>query len=767
MKHFITIILCFTSILVAQAKINGAIIDTAGNPVEFANVTLWQDSVFITGVVSDVDGNFLFDKDYPSANTLKVTLIGFVPYSTGLKSTNTGAITITLNPDSYLLDEFTVTGERPTHKITKGGVSTKVQNTTLSLLGNAMDVIAQQPGVKADDGDIQVFGKGTPEVYLNGRKLTNYNELYQLSAKEIDNIEVITSPGSKYGAEVKSVILVKTVKKQGDGLSGTMTAGIRLAHYWGQSDNMSLNYRVGNVDIFSSFAFDYAKRYQEQRNNTSILCGNDAYSLLSDITIKPESTFYNAVGGINWRINNKNAIGVRYEYQGTPSNPSSWVTHELEKKNGKSTEQVDYLTDWKRSNTPSNILNAYYNGSFGNFSVVVNNDFYSSTNRAKQSIQQNSSVSGKTDIISNSKVKSTLYASKGVVEYKLGSNTLEGGYDYTHTDRQDYYKNEGNSLPDADDRIKEQTVAGFVGITIPINKLEIYGNLRYEHTNSDYYQNGIFNPEQSRKYDRLFPNIDFSFPISKANFTLSYNLKTKRPRYSQLSSSIQYDDRFTYETGNPLLNPELIHDISLAGIYKWIYFAASYQYVHDAIVGVVEVYNEGEPINLMTYKNYNNVPKYSVILSLSPRVSRWSPRLICNLLGQSLEIPSIGGDKKLNNPLLFVNFYNSFSLGRGFAATGDIVCHTSGDMDVVTMKPSWQINLGITKTLKNWYFQLNATDIFKTARNSMITYGTQMKLDKWNYSDTQALKLTIRYSFNSVMNSYKGKSAGQAEKARL
>ena len=93
--------------------------------------------------------------------------------------------------------------------------------------------------------------------------------------------------------------------------------------------------------------------------------------------------------------------------------------------------------------------------------------------------------------------------------------------------------------------------------------------------------------------------------------------------------------------------------------------------------------------------------------------------------------------------------------------------HTAGDMDVVTLKPSWQINLGVAKIIGNWFFQLSATDIFKTARNSMITYGTQMKLDKWNYSDSQAVRFTIRYAFNSTMSKYKGRGAGQSEKNRL
>lgn len=750
----------------SHAAIKGKVRDSQDNPIGYANVTLWQDTLFVAGTVSDNEGRFSFSENLPSSNTLRVSIIGFNDFIRNISETDQ-EIMVILEPKDSLLEEVVVLGNLPSHKLIAGGISTKVQNTSLSLLGNAMDVIAQQPGVRSYDGIIEVFGKGVPEIYVNGRKLNNYNELYSLSSNEIEKIEVLSNPGAKYGAEVRSVILVKTIRKQGDGLSGTVNGGIRIARYLQQSDNASLNYRIGNVDIFSQFAFEYARRYQSQQNDMTIVSGGNTYNLLSDISIRPKSTSYNFAGGINWRISAKHSLGVRYEFQGISSNPSVWITHENEKINGIETSYTDYDTNWKRRNFPTNIVNAYYSGTFGKVSVAVNNDFYSNRNTASQSIFETNSAGMAKEILSNNKIKSTLFASKCIVEYKVASNTIEGGYDYTWTDRNDNYWNTNISLPDAQDRIKEQTIAAFVGITIPVKELEFYGSLRYEHTNSDYYQQNIYIPGQSREYNRLCPSIDFSFPISKANFTLSYSAKTKRPRYDQLSSSIQYDDRYTYETGNPFLRPELNHDISLAGLYKWIFFSASYQYVSNAIIGVVDVYKENEPINLMTFTNYDHISKYSIVLSLSPRISAWSPRLRFNLLGQRLSTQSISGNKHLNNPLLFINFYNSITLGNGFTATGDVLCRTYGDMDVVTMKPSWQINLGVTKTYKGWYFQINATDIFKTARNSMRTYGRQMVLNKWNYSDSQALRLTIRYSFNSTMSRYKGKSAAQEEKARL
>ena len=237
--------------------------------------------------------------------------------------------------------------------------------------------------------------------------------------------------------------------------------------------------------------------------------------------------------------------------------------------------------------------------------------------------------------------------------------------------------------------------------------------------------------------------------------------------YSQLSNNIQYDDRFTYEQGNPLLASEVNHDITLSGMYRWIYLSATYQYVKDAIVGVVDSYSTDSPISLMTYVNYNHISKYSALLSLSPRISKWSPRLILNYLGQDFNITAMWHKQRMNNPVLFFNYLNSVNLGKGWSVNGDVMGHTSGDMDVVYLKPSWQINIGMVKNIGNWFFQLSATDLFKTARNSMITYGTQMTLDKWNYSDSRALRLTIRYAFNTTNNRYKGSNAGQKEIDRL
>ena len=178
---------------------------------------------------------------------------------------------------SVELGDVVVTATRSMQRLSKGGLITDIKGTPLSDLGTCADVISQLPGIISNEGNLEVIGRGTPQIYINGRKLVDESELERLSSKEIQNVEVVFNPGAKYGAETKAVIIVKTIKKQGDGLSGSVSATGRQAHYFSQSDNLFLNYRTGGLDIFGTFNYDFARRYQEQHNRTTINTASDYY----------------------------------------------------------------------------------------------------------------------------------------------------------------------------------------------------------------------------------------------------------------------------------------------------------------------------------------------------------------------------------------------------------------------------------------------------------------------------------------------------------
>ena len=191
--------------------------DENGIAIEFATISLLNpsDSTFITGTTSDVGGEFTLSASMERA-IVKITYIGYQP----LLMISTGSVgSVKLFPESTTLGEVTVTASRPVYKLTTEGIKTDVEGTLLSRVGSANDVLQNLPGVQKKSDGIEVFGKGTPLIYINGRELRNKSELDQIKSEDIQSVELITNPGSKYKADVESVILIKTKRPQGEGFS--------------------------------------------------------------------------------------------------------------------------------------------------------------------------------------------------------------------------------------------------------------------------------------------------------------------------------------------------------------------------------------------------------------------------------------------------------------------------------------------------------------------------------------------------------------------
>ena len=763
MKKLFLLIAATFAATILNAQITGRISDGNGEPIAFANVVAKtsSDSTIIEGAVSGEDGRFALPKAR-HGNILEVSLLGYSKYSEIIASDD---ISVILKEDTEFLEGSKVTGTLPTHTVRAGSIITTVSGSVMSKLGTANDVIEQIPGIRKEDGKFSVFGKGTPLIYINGRKIQDITELDRLRSEDIASVELNTNPEPHYDAEVKSVLIIKTVRKAGDGLSGNVRSTYRQGHYSTFQDGADLNWRKGGFDIFGSLEANFSRTYQEQSNRMTTTTPSSVWNQNSEFSLSNKSRQYYSTLGFNYIFKNGNALGMRYQRSDFPFSHSQWPTSQKIFKDGIFQEAIDYDILWKTKPNYANGMNAYFQGKIGGFSVDFNNDFYDSRSKRTQDINEHGAT--EETVRNENDVYNMMLASKLVVGHSLGKAKIEGGYEYVRTSRNDAFTSSKSGLAQTDNRIRQNLAAGFLSLSIPFGKTSLDAGVRYEHSAQNYYEYGTLVPGQSRKYSNLFPTVDFTFPIAKANFSLTYSSKTKRPSYSQLNSAVQYDDRYTYEQGNPYLQPETNHDITFAGIFKWIYFSASYQYVKDAIAGRIVPYEEGSPINLMTDINYDHISKYSSVLSLSPKFGIWSPRLLFSLMGQDFDIEHNGSVLRMNSPLLFSNLYNTFNLGKGWMLNANVTHHTAGDMDVVTLKPSWQINLGASKNIKGWDIQLQVTDIFKTANNSMLTYGSQMVLDKWNYSDSRALKLTLRYRFNSTSTHYKGQSAGSSERNRF
>ena len=231
--------------------LTGKIVDENGLPLEFADVRLLNpsDSSYITGGVTNTSGVFVIPLDQPRV-IAKFSYIGYKPVYKLCSHENVG--TIQMQIEATKLGEVTVKGERPQYQMVTGGLSVNVSGTVLSNMGTAIDVLGQLPRVDVKgDGQVSVFGSGSPLIYINNRLIQNNTELTSLKSTDIKSIEVITSPGARYSKNVSSVIRIHTIKAQGDGFSVSTITNIRNNHEWGGYEDINVKYRTHGLELFA------------------------------------------------------------------------------------------------------------------------------------------------------------------------------------------------------------------------------------------------------------------------------------------------------------------------------------------------------------------------------------------------------------------------------------------------------------------------------------------------------------------------------------
>ncbi len=203
----------------------GKVIDEKNIPLAYANVILQTvDSVYLAGTTTDVAGNFKLAK-HENAKLINISFVGYTSVVKEITSNDLGEVQ--LQPDAQLLGEVVVKGYLPKTQAKGDAMVTTVSGTVLEKAGTAEHLLDKIPNVTAQNGEINVFGRGTPEIYINGRKVRNQQELDQLSSDNIKSVEVVSNPGARYDASVKAVIRIITKKVAGEGFGIDNRAVVR------------------------------------------------------------------------------------------------------------------------------------------------------------------------------------------------------------------------------------------------------------------------------------------------------------------------------------------------------------------------------------------------------------------------------------------------------------------------------------------------------------------------------------------------------------
>ena len=765
MKHLLRYVLCgilFSMTVWAHGQnLKGRVLDENNRPIEFANIVILSaDSTFIAGSTSDAEGRFELVPDI-QGKLIRISFVGYdntyLPYRTG----NVGDVHLALS--SQMLQETVVTAKRPKFQLTAEGMKTQIAGSVLSEAGNASDVLSKLPNVDGGGGNFSVFGKGKAVIYLNGRPLYDSSVLSRLSSTDIEQVEVISNPGAKYANTIKAVIRIKTKKKVGDGLSGNVQGAFSQGHRSDYTGMVYLNYRKNKVDVFGSFYFTDGYRKQEQTNIQNIY-GKSQQNSYSDIL----SHFRSFLGaaGVNYEINSKHSLGVQYTVNKQPAD-AEMQSDMLSTTTDGQEENLHYDTEVDMPSGVNHSLNAYYMGKVGSWTIDFNTDALFRQSQKNQYTREYVSDILHQEITTFNQADANMVAAKLVLSRPIGKGTLSFGGEYTRTHRTNVFHNVQSLLTSTDDKIIEGNASAFAEYTLPYKNWTFNAGLRFQNTISDYYESDVRIAEQSRKYNDLLPNLSVGSQWGDLQAQLSYTAKKTRPSYYMLDSNVQYDNRYMYESGNPLIQPATYHDLSLNLSYSWLYASVSYLRMKDELLNVYRMYND-EAI-LFTYDNFDKVDEINAQISASPKIKFWQPTYSVQVSRQFIDEEKLGIAEPLDKPIFRFKLYNAFTLPWDMTARADFMYVTNGNSGTSYNKHYAQLNVSLSKWFlkKKLQVHIQGSDILKTSYRKSFTYSPYHSDYRDNYSDSRKVYVVFRYFFNSTKSKYKGRGAGNEEKGRL
>lgn len=775
MKKFyaiFTALTLFSTVAKAQQTIRGWVTDEQRLPIEYANVIALsvRDSSLVTGAVTDNAGKFLLTLPANSAQVfLRVSGIGYEQRNVFLPLI---ADTLQLKEESETktMEGVTVTAQRPKMAIRNDALVTTIIGSSLAKAGSGNDVLKRIPLLSGKEGSYSVIGRGAAVIYINNRKITDATEIERLNSSDIKDIEVITNPGARYDATVSAVIRIHTVRKVGDGFGFDARTSAYYWENWDTYNQLNMYYRRNGLELTAGSAYELDNTYDNQTTTNEVQAAN----LWTNKWIKKakyRNTHNNYTFSAAYEFNANHSVGARFFTNllvGANNGSSIFSTDVL--KNNVLFDHIESQISGNSTAIPNKSLSAYYVGKVGKIDIDFNTDYYYGRETEYRITTEQSANYANRTVTSAGIHTNKFFATKLVLSQPLFGGSLSVGNENTFTNHEQNYVNQENVVPSTASTIKERNNAFFFEYSrlTPIGQL--MAGLRYEHVNSDYYEQGVYSPAHSRTYSQWFPSLTFATRIKEVGLQLSYSAKTSRPSYRQLGTNVEYMNRFTRQSGNPTLKPETLHNITLVSSWSWLTFVANYTQTHNKIMYWNEQESTDENITNLRYRNFKRFPALTLSLTAAPRMGVWSPQLILFCQKQWFDIERLGSKLDLSKPIWGILWNNTFDFKDNWIAETRLKVTSKGITENSELtRNNCAFNFSVRKAFLNDRLSVTVgvNDLFNRSANQLLLYTNNLSIDTKQEFDSREFYVTLRYKFNTARSKYKGTGAGQSERKRF
>lgn len=737
-----------------QAQTKGVVMDGSNRQViDYATVALLnpKDSSLVEATTTGQDGTFAL-KNQLGKRLLRVSYLG---YRTAVLQPSEWVESgvVLLHRDSVNLSEVVVTGKM--FQPTKGGILANVAGTVLEKLGTASDVIMQIPLVSVKKGEWEVLGRGKAVVYINNREVRDLSELDQINSNEVKQVKVITAPGAEFRAAEGAVIRIITSRPKGEGWSFQTSDYIMQERKTGHGMSVNVNYRRKGWDLFSSLGYDRTRRTYDQRD----IVDYDHRQLLDSVTVHNPMTDMVGKIGTNYQWKEKASAGVYYRYSGSLSD-----RFEVENRFSMTSPGSNYgmeNRDLRTSSPESHSVNGYAEYRLpGNAYLKLDADYVHRTNTEKQDF-----VSASGNLHNQNENKSNLYAGRLIYGQALWKGMMKSGAELSYTRSMQSYHLLGsttlpNELRNNENEAKQHFQALFLQYEHNLGKhWGVSLGVRYEHAQFDYFLGGMKDESVSRSYHGLYPTASLSFNHGDFHAALSYRSLTNRPSYFSLRNSVALNNIYTYEGGNPKLQPERVNRLSLDLYWRDMQLSTTFQQKSDEISFVADRYESSDSIIFFHPVNFNKTRYLTVSYAYSPTLFKvWTPKL---QVGMIKDFVSYGG-RNYNKPYFWVMVKNIVKLPNDYLLGCDMSYSSDGyRFSIGRGKSFFYAGVYAIKSFchDQLRLKLSCNNVFNVVKDQYSCDMKDISVFKWTNEDRRSLLFSVSYRFNPVKNKYRGEAS--------
>jgi outer membrane receptor protein involved in Fe transport len=547
---FITFLLFFIipGISHGQAVLTGRLVnETSHEPVGYANLVLYRlpDSAMVAGTASDTSGVFRFKPQPDGDYTITASVLGYQSLHKNLRLEGNGiqdAGIFEIAENRILLSETVAVGERIKARAVDGKATYFITKKMADASNSGTDILRQIPGVSIDlMNNISLEGSSNILILVDGRERDKHF-VSQIHPDRIDRVEIGSSSALKYDGSATGTVSIFLKKDSNDGVSGHLYAEIPVStSFVFLHPTYSITYGAGKFNLFTSYNGEMS--YFDIREN--LIRNSGSSQGWNDIATRMDVRQKNWSHRFHFGIDYLPGKSDQFNFYGF-FNPYSWE-HD-------GATQLDYngpvTGHWEagRDDTDRNqnwFYSLYYKHQFGlngsEISFDLSHNRLQSENRTifipiVDATQKIDNVARPFQKDFSLKADFSTAASR-----PLG---LNAGLKFRVARMED--KNPGEF------RYTEKVLAAYISGGYKTTKLNMAAGLRVESSFNKL--RGTF----STNIVSLLPNIMASYRITSAQtLQVSVSRSVSRPRIYQLNPAVSSGDPFSFQSGNPLLKPEL------------------------------------------------------------------------------------------------------------------------------------------------------------------------------------------------------------------